>query len=569
MDAEVERKRGKLGSSVEKESAGSIDQSMCIVQSWVKMWGRAGMAAVMVLFSACILDLVRCEGSIPDVGSSDTEAENILERGTAWLWSQRDKDAGWGNDTHRVLLVVRLGNLSREDNVAPPVPLELQLSSKQMELEIVLLLWREISFSPVQLARYTLALNAMCTDPRQFHGHDLIGTLQHHEPPTDYEFALTTLAACNAQAHVRKRQIRRLLDIATAAQDHNVDTVAMVILALKCIVQDHRHRNLHHFMRKPSVGLAQQQRLDGSFGDLRTTALVMQVLEEAENESADNWNRSAVLAWLTSQQRPDGSFGGDVRATAEALLGVTPRGLASIRSLDCGQGLADTSPPRLTTIGNSNGNVNLNGNGNEPTISSNHSETTLSATLANNLSNASAGNDDGSVGNNGNGGNSTSNGNNGKNGNAGSKENNNNSNEGSAGNALNTTNTDTGVIVGTTAPVMVNVSYTLWVGSDVKEMYNLTVTAPRNETFYEVMLLAADMSPHFQFVATEWPNGHYVHTIASYMEQPVSYHYWLLYRLPSPPDPATPPGNQLVAPGGVDDLQISEGEHYLFWYKRL
>ena len=81
---------------------------------------------------------------------------------------------------------------------------------------------REVGFSPVRLARYTLALNAMCTDPRQFHGHDLIGTLQHHEPPTDYEFALTTLAACNAQAHVRKRQIRRLLDIANAAQDHNV-----------------------------------------------------------------------------------------------------------------------------------------------------------------------------------------------------------------------------------------------------------------------------------------------------------------------------------------------------------
>lgn len=81
---------------------------------------------------------------------------------------------------------------------------------------------REIAFSPVRLARYALALNAMCTDPRQFHGHDLIGTLQHHEPPTDYEFALTTLATCNAQAHVRKRQIRRLLDIANAAQDHNV-----------------------------------------------------------------------------------------------------------------------------------------------------------------------------------------------------------------------------------------------------------------------------------------------------------------------------------------------------------
>lgn len=131
-----------------------------------------------------------------------------------------------------------------------------------------------------------------------------------------------------------------------------LDTVAMVILALKCIVQDHRHRNLHHFVRKPSIGLAQQQRLDGSFGDVRTTALVMQALEEAENEPADNWNRSAALAWLTSQQRADGSFAGDVRATAQALLGVAPRGLASIRTLDCGQGLAETLPPRFATNGN-------------------------------------------------------------------------------------------------------------------------------------------------------------------------------------------------------------------------
>ena len=81
---------------------------------------------------------------------------------------------------------------------------------------------RDVSFSTVHLARYALALNALCMDSRQFHGHDLIGTLQHHEPPTDYEFALTTLAACSAQAHVRKRQIRRLMDIASAVQYHNI-----------------------------------------------------------------------------------------------------------------------------------------------------------------------------------------------------------------------------------------------------------------------------------------------------------------------------------------------------------
>ena len=70
-------------------------------------------------------------------------ADAMLEKASAWLWSQRDKDAGWGNDSHRVLLALRLGNLSREENFIPsPASLEMQLSSKQLELELVLLLWR-------------------------------------------------------------------------------------------------------------------------------------------------------------------------------------------------------------------------------------------------------------------------------------------------------------------------------------------------------------------------------------------------------------------------------------------
>lgn len=98
---------------------------------------------------------------------------------------------------------------------------------------------------------------------------------------------------------------------------------------------------------------------------------------------------------------------------------------------------------------------------------------------------------------------------------------------------------------------MVNVSYTLWVGSNVNETYNLNLTVARNDSFYNIMTLAAEKSPHFQFAASEWPNGHYVHTLAGYKEEPMSYHYWLLYRLPSFPKPTSPPGNQLVAPGGI------------------
>ncbi|XP_046609384.1 uncharacterized protein CG3556 isoform X1 [Neodiprion virginianus] len=464
----------------------------------MNMWGRANMG-VVVLFLVVLCTIANAEGAT-DV-SAETEA--VLDKAVAWLWGKRDKDAGWGNETQRVLLALRLANLSQEDEVPPQPSLELQLSGKQMELEIVLLLWRhhEIPYAPMRLAQYTLALNALCMDPRQFHGHDLIGTLQHHEPQLDFEFAFSTLAACSAQAHVRKRQIRRLLDIANAAQDHNIDTVAMVILALRCIVQDHRHRNLHHFVRKPSLGLAHQQQHDGSFGNLHTTALVMQALEEAENEPAENWNRSAAVTWLAARQRSDGSFDKDVKTTAEAILGLSAKGLANIRALDCGQGVADVLPPRLT-------------NPNEIALADNHSEVILLSPTGSNVTNPTE-------------------------------------------------------PAGTQAPTMVNISYTLWVGSNVNETYNLTITAPRNETFYEVMITAAEMSPHFQFAASEWPNGHYVHTLAGYKEEPMSYHYWLLYRLPTPPEAGSPPGNQLVAPGGVDDLQISEGDHYLFWYKKL
>lgn len=100
------------------------------------------------------------------------------------------------------------------------------------------------------------------------------------------------------------------------------------------------------------------------------------------------------------------------------------------------------------------------------------------------------------------------------------------------------------------------------------------------------------------------------------------YHYWLLYRLPEFPDPEAAPGNQLIAPvgkfllpstaantleccegakedlisfrgssenfriarpklltqillslsltlAGVDELMVEDGEHYLYWYKKL
>lgn len=49
-----------------------------------------------------------------------------------------------------------------------------------------------------------------------------MATLLHRESANDLECATATLAACSSAAHVRRRHIRRLLDIANAAADHSL-----------------------------------------------------------------------------------------------------------------------------------------------------------------------------------------------------------------------------------------------------------------------------------------------------------------------------------------------------------
>lgn len=44
--------------------------------------------------------------------------------------------------------------------------------------------------------------------------HDLLTMLQHHESNDDQIFAMSTLAVCSLGEHVRKRQVRQLIDIA-------------------------------------------------------------------------------------------------------------------------------------------------------------------------------------------------------------------------------------------------------------------------------------------------------------------------------------------------------------------
>uniref|UniRef100_A0A336N887 CSON008769 protein n=1 Tax=Culicoides sonorensis TaxID=179676 RepID=A0A336N887_CULSO len=96
----------------------------------------------------------------------------------------------------------------------------------------------------------------------------------------------------------------------------------------------------------------------------------------------------------------------------------------------------------------------------------------------------------------------------------------------------------------------VSYSYTLWVGTNVTEVITMTLTSPKNTSFFKAMIQAAEIDSRFSFDAREWPNGHYVHTLAGKKEEPRGYNFWILYRLPEYPEISSPPGNQLIAPVG-------------------
>lgn len=128
--------------------------------------------------------------------------------------------------------------------------------------------------------------------------------------------------------------------------EQSTDTMAMVLLALRCIVTDHRHRHLTHFIRRPARGLASLQGPRGSFGSLRSTALAMQALQDLDPDPAGSWNRSAASKWILDRQQLDGGWAEEplqdgqdpnigIGLTADILLALGCKGLGAVRALQC------------------------------------------------------------------------------------------------------------------------------------------------------------------------------------------------------------------------------------------
>ncbi|XP_047472912.1 uncharacterized protein CG3556-like [Penaeus chinensis] len=196
-------------------------------------------------------------------------------RAVQWVVSQRRADWGWGSDTAHTVLALRLANATW----FAPENLEAQLVMKQLQMELVLRLWKhkELPLSAGHLAVNVMALVALCKDPRAFYSKDLVAMVEHQEGEVDFEVAFAQLATCTAGHHVRKSRIRKLLDIISDQNKiHSVDTLSVVILALHCAQHQRRH-DLRRFIDQAMATLLHQQEPDGAFNsNLHSTALALQ-----------------------------------------------------------------------------------------------------------------------------------------------------------------------------------------------------------------------------------------------------------------------------------------------------
>lgn len=95
--------------------------------------------------------------------------------------------------------------------------------------------------------------------------------------------------------------------------------------------------------------------------------------------------------------------------------------------------------------------------------------------------------------------------------------------------------------------LLVHFQYTIWFSlKPPVDTVSLAMTSPRNTTFYQAMVQAADIDPRFAFESHEWPNGHYIHTIGAHKEDLAKFNYWLLYKLPDMPDTNKLPENRFI-----------------------
>ncbi|XP_067137473.1 uncharacterized protein CG3556-like [Centruroides vittatus] len=274
--------------------------------------------------------------------------QNILdesrEKAKEWLMKQRKFDWSWGVHTHRAIIALSLSSESFNSSLVEDAfiikQLQIQLSKELRNVE---------SLPPYQIALYIQALLAICLDPRNFNGYNLLEELNKKIRHMDTVNTFLPLALCNARFKNDLLNLEFYKKIMTKSQHPKwEDAKAWLIMTFICSVQnviEDIGKNVTDFSFLISyideIGKTLNNIKEGSIQNIHSIAIVAQVLFSIEKirnvlniTDEINWGKENTIKYLLHHQQKDGSFG-NIITTYLVLPVLFERSLLDLRYAKC------------------------------------------------------------------------------------------------------------------------------------------------------------------------------------------------------------------------------------------
>ncbi|XP_023239057.1 uncharacterized protein CG3556-like [Centruroides sculpturatus] len=274
--------------------------------------------------------------------------QNILnesrEKAKEWLMKQRKFDWSWGVHTHRAIIALSLSSESFNSSL-----LQDGFIIKQLQIQLSKELRNVESLPPYQIALYIQALLAICLDPRNFNGYNLLEELNKKIQHMDTVNTFLPLALCNARFKNDLLNLEFYKKIMTKSQHPKwEDAKAWLIMTFICSIQnviEDIGKNITDFRFLISyideIGKTLNSIKEGSIQNIHSIAIVAQVLFSIEKirnilniTDEINWGKENTIKYLLHHQQQDGSFG-NIITTYLVLPVLFERSLLDLRYVKC------------------------------------------------------------------------------------------------------------------------------------------------------------------------------------------------------------------------------------------
>ncbi|XP_054717482.1 uncharacterized protein CG3556-like [Uloborus diversus] len=251
---------------------------------------------------------------------SNDSCPQIPAGGMEWLLHVWNPDLGWKSETPRAIIAMAVNGWLDKDDVT------IKQMELQLDLEITKFLLRSGNFAlePTRLAMYIQALVALNRNPRNFHGFDLVERLLSNVKGSRLLHPFVVLALCNVQAvdYEHLKAITRYTQHINIEDKNNTEFKSIALKALSCANSLGKHFDFSGFIKTAYDCLMNQQKPDGTFGNIYTTALAIQALIACKTDKP--WKKEDALNRLREMSLKEQSVYGVYSAELALKADIYP-----------------------------------------------------------------------------------------------------------------------------------------------------------------------------------------------------------------------------------------------------